>query len=355
MDKQNKGQQAEAMGQLLFFPEKPLEDAAPTLAFPEESASRGNFEPFAQQPMKSGSHLPPADPVATSQSSAEPVNKASQSDGSPGQSQQIQWIPLNALQGLQQGGLLYLPQGVSPQALPIQATSSAQFFIAPSNPGQVVCIVPSGQLPLVISALSTQPAPQVDVQSKASVDNRSGVAASEPQKSKPLSSALNAISTVVTVILVALAVLAICSTVAGKNEYGLAIGPFRLLNVLTGSMAPEIAQGSLIVEIEPKEHELNKGDIITFTMPEGTGELVTHRITKVGPEPHMYLTKGDANRVTDPPIPFKNIVGKHVFTIPFLGLVLSSLSSPLSAVWLISVAILLMLLVWILKKIFQDR
>jgi signal peptidase len=120
-------------------------------------------------------------------------------------------------------------------------------------------------------------------------------------------------------------------------------------------MEPAISQGSVIVTLEPKQQELGTGDIVTFIPSEESANLVTHRIVKTGPEPGMYTTRGDANSVDDREITFDQVVGKHIFTIPFLGLVIYPLASPLSTVWLASIAMLFVLMLWIIKKIFQDE
>lgn len=66
--------------------------------------------------------------------------------------------------------------------------------------------------------------------------------------------------------------------------------------------------------------ELKVGDVITFQL---TGEAVaTHRIVEVvgGSGGPIFRTKGDANDTVDGNlISAENIVGKVVFTIPYLG------------------------------------
>jgi signal peptidase len=147
------------------------------------------------------------------------------------------------------------------------------------------------------------------------------------------------------------------SLVAGDRRTGIEIGPLKLFNVLTSSMEPTIKRGSMIVTVKPEESGLKRGDIVTFKFADedGSGSFVTHRISKAGPGPGVYTTRGDANKVDDPPITFDDIVGKHVLTVPLLGILVSSMASPLSAVWLISICMLFFLLVWMLKKIFLEE
>ncbi|MDR1559498.1 MAG: signal peptidase I [Clostridiales bacterium] len=223
--------------------------------------------------------------------------------------------------------------------------------------GQAICKTPCYMLPYYLGMAAAQSRPIIPEQNPLTP-------AGPPYPAKPAESAkpksvlgriISLLSNILSVALILIAVFAAYSFLTGDREYGVAIGTFRLFNVITASMEPTINAGSVIVTMEPKEYELKRGDIVTFVLTEESESLVTHRITQVGPEQGVYTTRGDANRVDDPPIHFENIIGKHVFTIPLLGIVMSSLSSPISAVWLISIVMLFILLFWIVKKIFQEE
>lgn len=92
--------------------------------------------------------------------------------------------------------------------------------------------------------------------------------------------------------------------------------------VLSGSMSPKFDTGSVAFVKSVKAAEITKGDIITFKGFAGSDKLTTHRVIAInqkadGPE---FITKGDANRSSDPdPIPGNNLVGRVSFTIPYLG------------------------------------
>lgn len=88
--------------------------------------------------------------------------------------------------------------------------------------------------------------------------------------------------------------------------------------VLSGSMEPAVHTGA-VAFIDTGNREYAAGDIVTYRV-EGRDQelLVTHRI--VGKEGKNYVTKGDANDVSDPaPVTPGQIVGKYVFQIPFAG------------------------------------
>jgi signal peptidase len=102
-------------------------------------------------------------------------------------------------------------------------------------------------------------------------------------------------------------------------------GAIRLFAVQTGSMEPAIKTGSLIVVRPADKYQI--GDIITFkASPEANIKnpkaLVTHRIIEereINGEA-FYVTKGDANESVDMENwPQTSVLGKVIYTIPYLG------------------------------------
>ncbi|OGD63880.1 signal peptidase I [Candidatus Beckwithbacteria bacterium RBG_13_42_9] len=97
---------------------------------------------------------------------------------------------------------------------------------------------------------------------------------------------------------------------------------FRLFSVQSGSMEPNIRLGSLVVNKPQSSYQ--KDDMVTFRSERSVKETVTHRIIEVSEDKDLnkvqYKTKGDANEDPDPePIPGNRVIGKVVFTIPYLG------------------------------------
>lgn len=117
--------------------------------------------------------------------------------------------------------------------------------------------------------------------------------------------------------------------------------------VLTGSMQPKIPVGSVIYA--QKQNSYNNGDVIAF----GSGNnTVTHRIVNVKND-GSYITRGDANNTNDAnPVFTKDILGKQIFSLPYLGKLIIFLKTPLgffgSIVFPITVFIVLEL--WNIKK-----
>lgn len=93
-------------------------------------------------------------------------------------------------------------------------------------------------------------------------------------------------------------------------------GMYKLYTVQSGSMAPQIPTGSLVVVIPSDSYAV--GDVITFTDSANSTGTTTHRI--VGLNGTSFLTKGDANDSADVgPVPRTNVVGKMLFNLPYIG------------------------------------
>ena len=95
--------------------------------------------------------------------------------------------------------------------------------------------------------------------------------------------------------------------------------------VLSGSMEPEIKTGAVAyVNTKVKPEEIKEGDIISFKL-KGIG--VTHRVAKVNDD-KTFTTKGDANNTEDPePVTYVDYKGKTVFSIPYLGNIISQIKT----------------------------
>ena len=111
-------------------------------------------------------------------------------------------------------------------------------------------------------------------------------------------------------------------------------GNYKVLVVLSGSMEPTIKVGS-IVTVKPRQ-EYKIDDIITFNS--GGKTPTTHRIVDIGEENEktLYTVKGDANEEPDlKPVPKNSVIGKVLFSVPFLGYAVDFAKRPLGFVLLI--------------------
>ena len=167
--------------------------------------------------------------------------------------------------------------------------------------------------------------------------------------SKTIKIIWNSISTLLVGIVVLLAI-----ALVGVRAMGLQ--PFV---VLSGSMEPTYHVGSLIYVKSVDYKELKVGDPITFLVSENT--VATHRIIEVLPDEEepdtlRYFTQGDANDVPDgSSVHYKNIIGKPVFSVPYLGYVSDYIQNPPGKYVAISGAALLVLVVFLPDVFAEDE
>jgi len=114
------------------------------------------------------------------------------------------------------------------------------------------------------------------------------------------------------------------------------IGPFtgryRVVTVLSGSMRPNMAVGSLAVSTPERLDQLRVGQVISFQAPVEGHEVVTHRIVQIvarGTRPRVR-TKGDANTAPDPWVAQLNRgpVWRVRMVVPELGAAIRMLRAP---------------------------
>ena len=134
--------------------------------------------------------------------------------------------------------------------------------------------------------------------------------------------AINIITTVLLVIVLLSAVALVGVKLVGITPY----------TVLSGSMEPTYHVGSLIYVKKIDTDALKVGDPITYVIEGGT--VVTHRIVEILPDygdngELGFKTKGDANNIEDgTPVHERNVLGKPIFTIPYLGYVAYCIQNP---------------------------
>lgn len=118
----------------------------------------------------------------------------------------------------------------------------------------------------------------------------------------------------------------------------LAIGPrllgYQTSTMLTGSMAPLINPGDVVVTVPTPVKDIKVGDIITYHIPVEDQRVETHRITEITATADggvAVQTKGDANNGIDPWIATLQgrTVDKQVATIPYVGNAIRALREPI--------------------------
>ena len=132
----------------------------------------------------------------------------------------------------------------------------------------------------------------------------------------------NTVTTLFVIVAVGLAALLVGVRLFGLTPY----------SVLSGSMEPTYHVGSLIYVEKVDPSEIEVGDPITFVLNEDL-VVATHRVVAI-----------DAENAA--PVYFKNLLGRPVFTIPYLGYAADFLSSRQGMIVGICGFIILMLLMF---------
>lgn len=164
-----------------------------------------------------------------------------------------------------------------------------------------------------------------------------------------LKKAWNIVTTILVILVVILAIALVGVRLLGLEVY----------TVLSGSMEPTYHTGSVIYVQKVDYKTLTAGDPITFMLNEDT--IATHRIVEVvadetDPETLRYRTKGDANESVDGGlVHYKNVIGKPVFSIPYLGYIAHYIQNPPGTYIAICVAVILILLAFIPDLLSDDK
>ena len=159
--------------------------------------------------------------------------------------------------------------------------------------------------------------------------------------SKSVKRVWNIFSTLIVAAVVLLAILLVGVRLVGLQAF----------TVLSGSMEPVYHTGGLIYVDEVDYKELKAGDDITFMLSEDT--IVTHRIVEVvpdeeDPETLRFRTKGIANEFEDGTlVHYKNVIGKPVLSLPYLGYLANYIQHPPGTYVAISVGAILILLAFL--------
>ncbi|MGY1688554.1 signal peptidase I [Geodermatophilus sp. SYSU D01105] len=118
---------------------------------------------------------------------------------------------------------------------------------------------------------------------------------------------------------------------------GLALGPhllgYRTMTMLTGSMAPAIDPGDVVISTPLDVSDVTAGMVITYHIPIDDHRVVTHRVTDVTHAPDGTVTvhtQGDAN---DDPDPWAAVLqGDTAYqvqaVIPEIGHLITALRTP---------------------------
>ena len=160
---------------------------------------------------------------------------------------------------------------------------------------------------------------------------------------------LKLISNLIVIIAVALAILLV----------GLKFTGLQIYTVISGSMEPTYHVGSLIYVKKVDPSTLKIKDPITFELSDKT--IATHRIVEIvkdeeNPNIYKFRTKGDANENVDANLVEPNkVLGKPLFTVPYLGYLATYIQSYPGNMVAICTAIALLIVVIIIDMLIDDK
>ncbi|OUP25175.1 signal peptidase I [Gemmiger sp. An194] len=143
----------------------------------------------------------------------------------------------------------------------------------------------------------------------------------------------NILSTIVLIVLLAAAAVILVPMLLGYKE----------MAVLSGSMEPTIPVGSLVYVKPVEASELEAGDVCTYYLSDGE-TFVTHRVMSIDPDAQTLVTQGDANESPDGDIQFSQVYGRADFHLPYLGIVIQNIRTPVGIMSICGVVMLVILL-----------
>lgn len=146
---------------------------------------------------------------------------------------------------------------------------------------------------------------------------------------------LKVLSWIVLIFLILLATILIYYVVSSKiyEAKGKKYEPLiSLYTIISPSMEPNINVYDVVITRRVKPEEIKEGDVITFISSSTLGEglTITHRVKSVIKTEGdiKFRTQGDNNPIPDSAlVTSNNLLGKVVFTIPFLGYIQFMLQS----------------------------
>jgi signal peptidase len=131
------------------------------------------------------------------------------------------------------------------------------------------------------------------------------------------------------------------------------VAGWTFLVVLSRSMEPSVAMGSLVAVLPVDAKTVQVGDVITFrpSDPAQAGNAITHRVVDIrqaGLWPR-FQTKGDAADNPDVEwVSASQLVGKVSLSLPYVGYAVNYVRTPLGFVLVLAVpaAVLIIVEVW---------
>ncbi len=95
--------------------------------------------------------------------------------------------------------------------------------------------------------------------------------------------------------------------------------------IISGSMEPAYPTGSLVYAQPVSGEDLQLGEVAAFWRD---GDVIVHRVNSIDATEKEIVTKGDANDDVDlRPVSYRDVLGRVVFSVPYVGYFLMALGS----------------------------
>jgi signal peptidase I len=122
---------------------------------------------------------------------------------------------------------------------------------------------------------------------------------------------------------------------------------YQSFAVLSGSMAPALATGDVIVVNRIRAEAARVGDVVSFRSPDDSQKLITHRVLSVSVAAGSvdFVTKGDANTGVERwSVAQQGTIGRVEYRIPKLGYLTNRLGSKYGRLAFVALPALLLVL-----------
>jgi len=136
------------------------------------------------------------------------------------------------------------------------------------------------------------------------------------------------------------------------------IGPgvgHQLVVIRGSSMSPAIPLGSVVDITRVGPGDLRVGDVVTIKSPGGT--VFTHRIVRIVNQPDGFYIETQGDAVDEPDVPLQSVkvvTGRVTGSVPLLGFLMYMLTLPTGVLSLFSLALTLLMCIWLLEDLEQD-
>ena len=131
----------------------------------------------------------------------------------------------------------------------------------------------------------------------------------------------------------------------------------RTFVVVSGSMEPTIATGSIAIARPVPSQNLQIGDVIAFSPSSAASLPIIHRIVKIE-ERHgvrYFTTRGDANSAADTPLALPPTGLLVVRAIPWVGYAVYYAAQPAGTIVLVWTPLLLLAALWLKDRVVKWR